>query len=198
MKSNVELIPTRVNLDSMISFYNSLVSNFSHLRWEANLDKDVEPGVGGHVMTGVYGWALQSNKDDLTIPCPPYNITLSERKNYRDTDAMHGYVMKIKEYFPFAHQFSIAAHPPGTKVNIHKDSDDFLKIHIPIFTNEFSYFLFEDEKYNFKADGSMYLVNTDKPHGTLNEGNSTRIHMFFKIPKEYSEEILKYSQEIIC
>lgn len=198
MTENVIELSTGVNIDKLIEFYNNLKINFKHLQWNFHQDLNVESGVGGHQLKGVYGWALQSNLNDLSKPCPPYNITKEEKSPYRDTAAMHGYILKIKERFPFAHQFSIAVHPKGTKINLHKDTDDFFKIHVPIITNSKSYFLFDlNKKYHFKADGKMILVNTSVLHGTCNEGESERAHLFFKIPKNKKLEVLEYPTETL-
>jgi hypothetical protein len=41
--------------------------------------------------------------------------------------------------------------------------------------------------------GKMYLVNTAVPHSTHNEGNTTRVHLFFKVPIDKVKEIVNNS-----
>jgi aspartyl/asparaginyl beta-hydroxylase (cupin superfamily) len=94
-----------------------------------------------------------------------------------------GFAEWLLEQFPYARQMSIAAHPPGTMIRTHVDTDTWLKIHIPLVTTNNSYFVFADEKFAMKP-GNMYLVNTAVPHSTSNEGGRTRIHLFFKIPAD--------------
>ena len=105
---------------------------------------------------------------------------------------------KLQEKFPFAHQFSVVVHPSGTKVNFHNDTEDYLKVHIPILTNNKAFFKFEpNRRFVLPADGSMVLINTAINHGTSNEGETDRVHLFFKVPKDKEKELLKYNEELI-
>jgi len=196
MIREVIVLKPKININEAILFYMDLENNHQDMCWHHS--NEVDKGVGGHEVENMYGWALQSNLEDLTKPCPPYNITKEEKREYRDTKLMFGIAKKLQKAFPFAHQFSIAVHPPGTKVNFHSDTEDYLKIHIPIITNSKALFKFEpNRRYVLPADGSMTLVNTAIPHGTLNEGDSDRVHLFFKVPKDKEKELLKYNKELI-
>jgi hypothetical protein len=191
-------LKTKVNLKELQEYYAVLQKDYQHLCWKFKNFDNVEQGVGGHVLSNSYGWALQSNLEDLNKPCPPYNITKETRIEYRDTKAMFGIVKRLKDYFPYAHQFSISVHPPKTIINFHTDTDKFLKVHIPIYTNTKAYFKFEPYRhYVFPADGSMILVNTKIKHSTSNEGDTDRVHLFFKIPLEKETEITKLEETII-
>lgn len=197
MKEEIVVLNTRVDLDKLISYYRDIEENYPCMKWHAEYS-NTDQGVGGHILHGVTGWALQSNLQDLDKPCPPYNITKENKSVYRDTKLMFGYIKEIQKIFPFGHQFSIAVHPPGTFINFHSDTDNYLKIHVAIKTNSSAYFMFEpDKKYVLPADGSMILVNTQINHGTLNEGDTDRIHLFFKIPKESEEEVSAYKESTI-
>jgi hypothetical protein len=170
------------NLDQALDYLHTLESKFIHLRWDAddNLDTVNDAEYQDNI-SGVYGWGIQSNLADLTRPCPPYNIHKERTKEYRNTALVFGFAEWLLEQFPYARQMSIAAHPPGTIIRTHVDTDTWLKIHIPLVTTDNSYFVFADEKFAMKP-GKMYLVNTAVPHSTSNEGNQTRIHLFFKVP----------------
>jgi len=116
---------------------------------------------------------------------------------YRDTELMFGIARKLQDAFPFAHQFSVVVHPPKTYINFHSDSDNYLKIHIPILTNNKAYFQFEPKRrFVLPADGSMVLVNTNISHGTSNEGETDRVHLFFKIPVDKEDEVISMEGKI--
>ena len=60
------------------------------------------------------------------------------------------------------------------------------------------FFTFEpNRKYVLPADGRMTLVNTSISHGTHNQGETDRVHLFFKVPKDAENELLKYNEETI-
>ena len=40
-------------------------------------------------------------------------------------------------------------------------------------------------------------VNTSISHGTHNQGETDRVHLFFKVPKDAEKELLKYNEETI-
>jgi hypothetical protein len=196
MIHDIKVLKTKVNINELRLFYIDLQTQHTDMCW--HWDNNADEGVGGHILDGVHGWALQSNLEDLTIPCPPYNVTKNEKKEYKDTKLMFGLARKLQDKFPFAHQFSLVVHPPGTMINFHSDTDDYLKVHIPVMTNDQAFFRFyPDRRYVLPADGSMILVNTSNDHGTLNDGERDRVHLFFKIPKDKETEILKYSEEVI-
>jgi hypothetical protein len=187
---------TTVDLSELQNFYAQLETQYEHLCWR--YQDNVSQGVGGHILDDAYGWALQSNLEDLSVPCPPYNVT-EERKMhpYRDTEMMFGIARKLQDAFPYAHQFSVVVHPPGTFINFHSDSDNYLKVHIPILTNSKAYFQFQPmRRFVLPADGSMVLVNTNIKHGTHNEGETDRIHLYFKIPIDKEQTVLDMEGKI--
>ena len=178
-----------IDIDEIRNYYNTVVNDFDYLKWSSSLDA-VEPGVGGHCFENLYGWGIESNQLDIEQPCPPYNI-LQLKSEYKETKLVFGPIVKLKELFPNSHQYSIAGHPKGTRVNLHQDSDKYLKIHIPIYTNTSAEFIFEDSKFHLAANGSMYLVNTQMMHGTNNLGDADRIHLFFKVPVSDLDKIME-------
>lgn len=174
--------------EELLNYYNTLCSNFSHLKWTDRMVSTVN-GSEKHNINGVYGWGIQSNLINLDVPCPPYNISKSKTEEYRDTQLVFGFIEKIKQKYPDARQIGISCHPPGTVINQHIDTTKYLKIHIPIYTNENAYFVFEDKKVNLKV-GRAYLINTTVPHGTSNEGDSDRVHLLFKVlAKDYYNDL---------
>lgn len=196
MSWQIRKLHNRININLLRDYLSKVESDFSYLKWEANTNlAKVDSGVGGHILDNVYGYGVESNLADISLPCPPYNIS-KEKREYRDTVLVFGIICQLKEMFPNSHQYSIAAHPPKTFINFHTDSDHSLKIHIPIYTNDSALFCFEDNSYTMPADGSMYLVNTDLLHSTVNNGNSTRIHLFFKIPMSTANSLVYESINI--
>lgn len=186
----VKKLDLDINLTYALEYLNTLESKFIHLRWDAdnNLDSVRDADLQDNI-EGVYGWGIQSNLADLSIPCPPYNIHKEATDIYRNTPLVFGFAEQLLEIFPYARQMSIAAHPPGARIRTHTDSDTWLKIHVPLITNDKSYFIFNNEQFVL-SPGNAYLINTSVPHSTSNEGDSFRVHLFFKIPAEKLEEFL--------
>jgi hypothetical protein len=185
----IHKLKLNVNLDEIRNYYNTVVNDFNYLKWSRSLD-DIESGVGGHSFENLYGWGIESNQPDIDQPCPPYNV-LKLKNEYKETKLVFGPILNLKKLFPNSHQYSIAGHPSGTRVNLHRDSDKYLKIHIPIYTNPSAEFIFKDNKYHLPADGSIYLVNTQVMHGTDNQGTTDRVHLFFKVPSTDLNKILE-------
>jgi hypothetical protein len=178
----IKLDNVKFSHNELIEYYNKIVENYQHLKWTVDTDFDVKT----HKVSEIYSWAIQSNLKDPTKPCPPYHVK-DDNDVHPDntftvpTELIFGFAKKIIESFPDVRQTVIAGHPPGTQIDLHIDNDEFIKIHIPIKTNNKSYFNFEDEKFVLE-EGSAYLINTALMHGVENIGDSDRIHFIFKMP----------------
>jgi hypothetical protein len=59
--------------------------------------------------------------------------------------------------------------------SIHKDYSP--RIHIPLITNPECYFFFRDEGIRHLPTGSIYWVDTTKPHTFLNCSETDRLHL---------------------
>jgi hypothetical protein len=177
---NIKPIRIGFDLTELQDYYNKLNSNFQHLCWKSDMVDDTV-GYEEHKLKGCFGWGIQSNIPDISVPCPPYNVHKDGTDNYVDTELVFGLAKKIRDKYPWSRQLSIAAHPPETIIRLHTDTDSYFKVHLPIYSNDKAYFLFEDESYVMEP-GKAYLVNTSRMHGTHNMGNTTRIHFFFKVP----------------
>ncbi len=178
------------NHAELIDYYNVVVEKYQHLKWTVTEDIDTKT----HNVKNMYSWAIQSNLKDAYKPCPPYHIKnddeVIERNTFDvETELNFGFAKKILDTFSNIRQTVIAAHPPGTSIDLHTDNDEFVKVHIPILTNKESYFCFEDEKIHLEV-GKAYLINTTLPHGTINNGDTDRIHFIFKIPTSSINEII--------
>lgn len=180
MDFDIKPIDIGLDLAEVRDYYHTLYNNFQHLCWKSDMVEDTI-GYEEHKLKGCFGWGIQSNIPDLTQPCPPYHVHKNGTNNYVDTELVYGFTKKIRDKYPWSRQLSIAAHPPGTIIRLHTDTDTYFKIHIPIYSNDKAYFMFENTNYVMEP-GKAYLVNTSKLHGTNNMGDSIRIHFFFKVP----------------
>ena len=176
--------------DELFDYYNTVIRDFQHLKWTPPKHMDTLT----HDVSTMYSYAAQSNLKDPNIPCPPYHIDDgNERTPDNDfsvaTPLLFGFAKKIVDTMPSIRQTGIACHPPGTRIDLHADNDYFLKIHIPIVTNDNAWFFFKTDRFNLEA-GSAYMVNTALLHGTSNMGNTDRIHLLFKFPYHLADTIL--------
>lgn len=193
----VKELDIKFNLQEALDYLHTVETEYAHLRWDANSEnlKQANEANDQEEISGVYGWGVQSNLSDLNQPCPPYHVHKGGSDEYRDTVLVFGFVDKIKTLFPQARQISIAAHPQGTKIRRHKDSSSYYKIHVPLTSNDKSWFIYDDQTFVLEP-GRFYLINTDKEHSTYNEGESIRTHLFFKVPVEDVDSIIKISASL--
>jgi hypothetical protein len=197
-----------VKLNSLKDYYNILKKNYEHLCWRWNKngheiteewrERILSNGVG---CTLPYGWAIQSNLVDLSIPCPPYNISIYDRTNYRNTELAFGLVTKLQTLMPYTYRWSLVVQPPGGKVSRHVDQGDEYTGHIPIFDADGATFKFWDSYDNQKdfgipADGSVYLVDTIIEHETENYGDTDRVGLVFRFKRQDLSRLLSLTGEI--
>jgi hypothetical protein len=187
----------KFDLNELREYYQNVIEKYPHLKWEArlsNIDRKT------HKIEDVYSYAIQTNLVDINKPCPPYHIKHDEQIIESDdfskpTDLVFGFAKKIIDTLPNVRQTVISCHPKGTYIDTHIDNDEFLKIHIPIYTTDSSYFFFDDEKFVLEA-GYAYLVNTSINHGTDNQGDNDRIHFITKFSKSDIDVILNTEYEL--
>lgn len=181
-----ELTNFKFSLEDLKDYY-AKVSEYHNLKWQPTSTDTLD-----HKVSNLYSWAIQSNLKDATKPCPPYDI-----KDDNDvigtfdnpTDLVFGFGKILIDAIPNIRQTVISAHPPRTVIQQHIDNIEYVKVHIPIQTNDQSYFVFGDSKYNLQ-EGKAYIVNTTNQHGTINQGDTDRIHLIFKIPIDTVDELL--------
>lgn len=68
---------------------------------------------------------------------------------------------------------------PNTCYNWHVDPGK-LCLHIPLVTNIGCRFVYDTRAFNMPADGSVYIVNNERPHTFINAGSEPRIHLTFE------------------
>lgn len=170
----------KVDIDTIRQYYFILENKYQHLKWDLSLSNEVVD-TEKHKLDGFYGWGIQSNLEDLTKPCPPYDVHHHGLKDYRNTELVFGFVTDILKTFPYARQIGMAVHPQEVEIAQHIDNDEYVKIHIPIFSTDKSFFMFEDNKFVL-TEGNAWLVDTRYKHGTSQKGLGKRVHLLFKIP----------------
>ena len=68
---------------------------------------------------------------------------------------------------------------PNTCYNWHIDPGK-LCLHIPLVTNIGCRFVYDTRAFNMPSDGSVYIVNNERPHTFINAGSDPRIHLTFE------------------
>jgi hypothetical protein len=183
---NVEKLSNiKFSFDELTSFYKTIKKDYQSMEYRSK------------VFPNGYSYAMQTKLADPTQPCFPYDAPGEEASNYKfdtPTPLMFGFAKKLLDAFPYAKQMVITTHGPGAQIEFHIDKElyndeEHVKIHIPIETNDSSYFQFEDEEVVLEC-GSVYLVNTTVPHGTINKGTTERAHLIFKVPLSSVDNIL--------
>ena len=184
-----------VKLDSLREYYDILKNRYEHLcwRWDKN----------GHEITEEWHDRILSNGIGCTYPygCPPYNISIYERTEYRNTELAFGLVTKLQELMPYTYRWSLVVQPPGGKVSRHVDQGDEYTGHIPIFDAPGATFKFWDQNNNQRdfgipADGSVYLVDTIIEHETENFGDTDRVGLVFRFKRDMLPTLLELEGEI--
>ena len=68
---------------------------------------------------------------------------------------------------------------PNTCYNWHIDFGKKC-VHVPLITNTGSWFVYKDRCFHMPNNGSIYLVNNDRPHSFMNAGKEPRLHLTFE------------------
>ena len=100
---------------------------------------------------------------------------------HRPTDTLDSlpYTVGVVKHLMARYSFSTVTHRcimPNTCYSWHTD---FSKVclHIPLITNEGCRFVYQDKAFHMPADGSVYVVNNEKPHSFMNGGTEPRVHI---------------------
>ena len=208
----------RVDVEKLNSYYDFITKNFEHLCFSFDskeyLKKEVydtfmKEGRVGNYLGNVSAWSV-SWPVERDIPCPSKsqanfdmypeleNIDFSKDVNdfyfsKPQKKYMTGFLIDLVDTLGYEclRQILIARHPPGLQVKTHIDGQ-INKIHLPIVTNDKAYFTFgknQDRIYNMKQ-GYAYLINTSVPHGTINLGNTDRVHLLSRVDNEAVRSLL--------
>lgn len=182
------------NFEDLTEYYKQVKSQYQYLKWVP------KPELG---YKNVYSWAIQTNLENTDIPAAPYNLPgewlgveqrkINNTKFNTPTKLIFGFAEQVLKAFPSAKHFVLITHGAGFIIPPHIDDaegqdEDHIKIHVPIESNDQSYFEFGDEKFVMKP-GKFYLVNTMLEHSTINSGTTERAHLIFKIPVSEFDQI---------
>lgn len=183
-----------VDINELRNYYNILNQVFQHLNWSwekcgGNVVKqwrDAAYSDRANLLTN--GWAIQSNLKDITVPCPPWNISTLETVDYRNTELAFGIITRLQEKIPYGYRWGVSVQPAGGKVSLHSDQEDEYTVWIPIYTKGPA--ITFDKEYELTADGSAYLLNTVVPHYTFNSSDETRVTIIFRLKQDKVDELL--------
>jgi len=173
----------------LLAYYHTLKQDYRHMMWKP------PPGEFAEL---ICSWAIQTKMKNPALPCNPYHLPGDNPADFNNdfdtpTELIFGFSKKILDTFPDVKQTVITVHYPGTVLPWHTDTEEYLedhyKIHIPIETNNQSYFQYRDEEFVLKT-GHAYLVNTEIDHATDNRGITERAHLIFKVPTRCIDGIL--------
>ncbi len=189
-----------VDINELRDYYKTLQEEYAFLDW--SWEKS-----GGEVIAQWYnaahadpanllthGWAIQSNLKDLSMPCPPWNISTLETTEYRNTQLAFGIITRLQEHLPYAYRWAVSVQPKGGKVSLHSDQEDEVTVWIPIYTDGVVItFVTPDKDTGFclTSDGSAYMLDTTVPHTTTNSSEQDRVTIIFRLNKKHINDILK-------
>lgn len=196
-----------IKLESLKDYYHTLVKDYDHLKWcWSRHGNEITEEWRQRMMLDQgtllpYGWAIQSNLVDATIPCPPYNISTHPRCDYRNTELAFGLVTTLQQLMPYTYRWSLVVQPPRGKVSRHTDQGDEYTGHIPIYEAEKAVFKFWDKQenrkdFNMQADGSVYLVDTIIDHETENFDKVNRVGLVFRFKRSDLPQLLELKGQI--
>jgi hypothetical protein len=189
-----------INHQELIDYYNDLEKNYEQLKWSWDKCKDDIKSEWQDRMLNIpgadlgWGWGIQSNIVDISVPTPPYNISTHELCEYRNTELAKGFILRLQEKIPYATRWGLFVQPPGGTVPKHSDQEDEVTIHIPIYWPSDAVFEVyhpdRTETITFPADGSAYILDTIIPHATFNRSNENRVGIVFRIKRNDIKKIL--------
>lgn len=196
----------RVDLSQLRAWYEWLLEKENPVKksWKTDYGSDYfEAGSEG------FGWSLHDFEmdsayhrveweDPQTINDPMlrskgtitfedgHSIPVCNRHYTKQRDIVKdNYAGKILDFFGGSYRGIVWAIKPSFKFVPHVDfpRNDTYRVHIPIHTNNHSFFEIGGEKFNIPADGYVWLINTgDHEHTAWNYGTESRVHLYLQMP----------------
>ena len=183
-----------VDIDRLRHWYSELEENYVDWKFVYSKHKHMwreEPGdlsgETGHVFMDDTSWYTLCYNGSEKGPLPPERG--QAKKEYQDVDEdllypreiFNGYALELVNNLPIrSKRWLVTIHTPGTRLIEHQDSPDKIRIHIPIYTNDESMWVINNNEYHLEP-GYAYVINTSLPHSVYNRGKSDRIHLYGKI-----------------
>jgi hypothetical protein len=189
-----------VDINELREYYNILKEQHCDLNWSwakcgddiVEQWRDAAHQDSANLLT--HGWAVQSNLKDITIPCPPWNISKHETVEYRNTKLAFGIIKRLQTAIPYGYRWSVSVQPQGGKVSLHSDQEDELTVWIPIYTDGVAITFVTPEKntgYCLDSNGGAYLLDTTVPHFTYNDSQQDRVTIIFRLNVKHLNELLE-------
>jgi hypothetical protein len=199
LKNIITKLNFSVDIQELIDYYNILKTKYSHLDWSYDRCsdtiieqwKDAAYADPANLLT--HGWAIQSNLKDLSIPCPPWDISTLETTEYRNTELAFGIIERLQQAIPHGHRWSVSVQPNGGIVSLHSDESDEMTVWIPICTDGPIITFVNDGdqiEYCLPSDGGAYLLDTNIPHFTQNKSPKDRVTIIFRINLKHIDDLL--------
>lgn len=199
MQGLLTLLNFSVPIQELYEYYDTLTKKYQHLNWSwdkcgdqiVKQWRDSAYADSANLLT--HGWAIQSNLKDITLPCPPWNISTLETVDYRNTELAFGIIERLQAVIPYGYRWAVSVQQTGGKVSLHSDQEDEVTVWIPIYTDGVAITFVTSEKdtgYCLASDGGSYLLDTTVPHYTYNSSKQDRVTIIFRLNKKYVNEIL--------
>lgn len=188
-----------VDINELRAYYSTLKYNYSDLNWSwakcgsdiVNQWRDEAYADPANLLT--HGWAIQSNLKDISLPCPPWNISKHETVEYRNSELAFGIIERLQAAIPYGYRWAVSVQPPGGKVSLHNDQENELTVWIPIYTDGVAITFVTAEKnagYCLDSNGSAYLLDTTVPHFTYNHSTQDRVTIIFRLNVNHLPQLL--------
>lgn len=185
MLNTVTKLNFKVDINELRQYYDKLNTDFQHLDWSwekcgndiVKQWRDAAYEDPANLLT--HGWAIQSNLKDITLPCPPWNISTHETVEYRNTELAFGIIERLQQSIPYSYRWSVSVQPQGGKVTKHTDAKDEYTVWLPIYTSGPA--ITFDKDYELEADGSAYILDTTQEHHTFNSSKQDRVTIIFRL-----------------
>jgi hypothetical protein len=197
MNKIVEKLNFSVDIEELREYYTTVTDKFDHLMWSWErygstiIDQWKNAAYADPANLLTYGWAIQSNLKNLSIACPPWNISTHETVDYRNTPIAFGIIEKLQNAIPYGYRWAISVQPPGGIVSVHSDQEDEYTVWIPIYTSgsAITFVTDKDNNVELAADGSAYLLDTTISHHTHNTSGKDRVTIIFRLNQKYADTI---------
>lgn len=200
LDNTVTILNFKVDLVELQNYYKTLNQKYQYLNWSwkrcgndiVDQWRDAAYADPDNLLT--HGWAIQSNLKDVSLPCPPWNISKHETVEYRNTELVFGIVERLQQQLPFAYRWAISVQPCGGKVSLHSDQEDECTVWIPIHSIGTAVTFVNDnknEEYCLDSNGSVYLLDTTIPHYTYNPLAQDRVTIIFRLNTKYLPQLLE-------
>jgi hypothetical protein len=191
-----------VDINELRDYHKTLIDHYSHLNWSWDRCGDTivkqwhDAAYADPANLLTHGWAIQSNLRDLSLPCPPWNISTLETVEYRNTELAFGIIQRLQAAIPYAYRWAVSVQPPKGRVSLHSDQEDECTVWIPIHTDGVAITFVTDTKntgYCLDSDGSAYLLDTTVPHFTYNDAVQDRVAIIFRMKQTHINDLLALS-----